>query len=481
MTEERNKDLSFMQGVFEECKMLKTLGLEEKYLTRFIECVWESYKFDYLFNIPKWRNVGNVFYRTLLISLAVVNSIVSYRRIKRLIRFNDNSDTKFIFVPFADVIVKYRQIFDIVPDGLSLRYPPLFKLTPLYKHIEYYNEIGKPIQIGCFSWGDLCYAIRAILKNYARINKLSKQLDIYFGLSSKKIVDSIFSVIVYKHYYEREIKKMSEPSKYLWLLDYDSDPKYIAINQVVHQYRPLDKTIHLQHGMFWNVEDAFSYLDNVADYHFCCCERERRIAIAHNKNNAEIEIYGCPLQSLTPESSDRKDLEYDVLVLLSQFQDRSLALAQVELLSCLKNCGYKILLRYRPATARYDKQYTARYGFDFEVSSGTSLVEDVQRCNMVISFSGDALYEVMRINKRILLVVPNTLESNLINDGRQDSPLKVMNYGNINKSVVRQAIKEAGDCDYKNDIFVNNNFGIFEYNEYKKHFGELLGNLWARL
>lgn len=468
MDANRISELNELKHILLDHKLCGILGVKDKYYNKLVECIWNDIKYHNtaLYKNSRFSVVSFPFLKLIIMVLASLLSMMRWKKIRKQLCKDAIESHKTIVVPFAYTVIRFKPFLEIDKNA-GLYYPPLFHYDYIAKHIDFYKKNNVCFELGCFSIGDIIFSFADIIVNYRGIVKVSKYLDNKYNQNSNKFVNIIFMICIYRHYFERRFNKVSTSAKRVWIMDYDLDYKYILLNSIIKSYSPDDITIHQQHGMFWN-DLGFEYMNTLSDYDFCCCQREYDMIMnGNNEYNSKVEIMGTPMQCLN-KSVPLSDvsIKYDVLVLLTAAFEEKWTTIQKTVLPLLSKSGYKVLARFRPASKSNDAAVLKTVLKGIDLSNGTSLAEDIASSKMVVSFSGDAIYECFRANKRTLLVLPEDYHKSFFNTQLRSDNFKVLLAKEFNLDILKDCINNIVPVDFKQDKYVLFNLGLFDYDVY---------------
>lgn len=470
------KDKTFFRDLLDESPVIKKMNLSGKYYERFLELLTIEYlvKNTPIFVNSKYEKSDNAYFKLLIVSLGALLSILLWPFYNRKIKVKEKDMQHIVFVSFADYIVRHKHVFSLLEEPVSVLYPPVFHYGKLDNHIKHFNSIGKPIHIGCFHLLDWISASIYCFKNIGALLAFSRKIDEHFGTSGNKFLVVYYQALVYSLYFKRLLKKLDR-GKRVWFLDYDLDCKYIVLNQLIHENRDNDVSVHMQHGIFHVANCAYS--DNVSDYDCCCSEREKQIIINGNNHfGSTVVVQGCPLQSLQ-KSPQHITKTNKVLVLLTATDMEEAYQMQVKLLEILHDLCNDTLLRFRPASRYIDEDRLKPYTVGFKISNGTTLEEDVYSSECVISFSEDSVFSCFRSNTRVVLFVPEAMRKVYKAADGESKNMMVCSEESLNVEQIYKFIQNQEPCDYFHDDVVLYDFGIFDFESYKSRFRSNLKNI----
>ncbi len=353
-------------------------------------------------------NVFLIFIYMLLSNFACFFlTLFFYRFDKQRLGKSDN-----IFIPFPDVrYIRFRLIPEIFPDNHLILYPPTFNFKATFKHSTYFHQkksIFLLTSFGFFTPINFVLISFKLRKEFKNIRSILSPEDINFFKNSLQI--PILVSVAYKIYFENVINSLSlNDKKRNWFFDFDKDYKYLAFNEVIKKSRNEDKTVHIQHGLFWN-EDLV-YIKPSTDYIFCCSKREKQIIDQSILNPNRSFVIGAPLQTFVCENNSEIEFlkveKTKVLIILTVCVHDEVLELQKQVINYLQNKGESLQIRFRPASLIEDEKIIRPILNDkSEISRYNSLIQDISEAKMVISFSEDSLLNCFKLNKTIYFGCP---------------------------------------------------------------------------
>lgn len=450
--------------------------MNEKYLSTIIGRMVYDYRVmdsQSLVN-SRWDRLPFFLLKIVVIHGGALLSIYRSKKVIEKIKYPRTAIKETVIaLPFADHIVRFKRLREMVKQDVYMFYHPLFHFNHIQNHVETYNILGQQVDLGVFSFKDIMLSFRVCLRYYFTLKRCSREIDSYFKSASCKLPGVVIFFLLYRHSLDRVFGRLSDNDrKRIWLLDYDFDYKYAIFNDVIHSQRPNDITIHLQHGSFTKYSDV--YCNPSSDISCCCSPREKVLIQKHNKHQATIFSLGAPLQTFIDKDTELQKEVYDVLFLLTTtYEERAFNMQRI-FLSSFDFDKYNVLVRYRPASRTHDEEMLREYTKNADISSTTTLNEDVLSSKVIVSFSIDALFTCLRNNKRVI-VIGDTNFSDAFDYSYPsnnilitEDPLFGVNYD------WASFIKESHLCDYAKDQFAMGNFGINSFDELSVRFNQIL-------
>lgn len=449
------EDKIFIRELFEKYHINQILKVKGK----FLECLIDRIIYEYEifdkgnFTTSRFSNINNFIVKSLIIVGGAFLSLLKSLKYKKNIRLN----SEIIAVPYADHIVRFKRLQEISDVSIDFIYPPIFHFDNLPNHLSTLKKQNNNVFLGSFSFQGIIQSLWIILRNYKSFKRCSQALDCHFESHTCRLPSIIILSILYRDFISSLIGKISD-KKRIWLFDYDFDLKYIIFNEIIHEKRPGDTTVHIQHGSFTSYEDA--YCNPLSDYSLCCSPREENIIKLHNRYDSQIIPLGAPLQSFIDENLQTlPNISYDILVLLTSTYEKNNTEKQIEFLKTIYNTNYKYLVRFRPASRGLDEIKLKPYLSNVCVSKDSTLQEDISRAKIIVSFSEDALYTAIRNSKKIIIITKADITKIYKFDNKSSNLIIIENFKDANDSEIKQLLDTYDECTYENDGFVLYNFG----------------------
>ena len=260
---------------------------------------------------------------------------------------------------------------------------------------KYYKHAEMEVYFGTFP--------NHVIKEFSSFLKRNKKLFAQIKCEKKddeRIIRSLMIRFAIYSIYARDIFNYASNDK-LWI--FEQDKHYFT--PVINEFRKKGvMTVELQHGTFFNPETD-NRLPLYVDKMICCSEREKCLYRDGGVDMKDVYVTGAPLQTLHEEKYAEGPIKYDLLVLLTEATPTLIG-RQIVTLNYI-NEHYKdkrILIRFRPKSALRDKKNLAEYVKEYRISSGTSLMEDLSSAEKVVTFSEDALFEIIQAKKPFMAI-----------------------------------------------------------------------------
>lgn len=253
---------------------------------------------------------------------------------------------------------------------------------------------------------DVCFGTfpKHVIKEYSVFLKRNKKAFSEIKCEDKeseKIIRYLMKRFAIYDIYAKDIFKHISNEK-LWIFEQD---KFYFI-PVINEFRKKGvMTVELQHGTFFNPMIDFR-LPLYVDKMICCSEREKCLYRDGGVDVKDIYVTGAPLQTLHEKEDADGPSKYDLLVLLTEAIP-SLIEKQIVTLTYI-NEHYKdkrILIRFRPKSALRDKKILAEYVKGYNISTGTSLMEDLCSAERVVTLSEDSIFSIIQAKKPFMAFV----------------------------------------------------------------------------
>lgn len=472
-------DEQVVKNILSKYGIKDILKIEDKYYCAIIDrLIYDYREFDRInYTTSKFSNINNTFLKIIILLGGAIISYFKTKLVKQRINNLKFIDAPIIALPYADNIIRFMRLHEIIPDGFDIYYHPHYHFENIKRHINFYNKTKQHIYVDEFSLRVIIKCLYLVFVNFYKINKASKLLDKHFKSHTCKLPGLIIFSYIYRASISKFIRnKIHSNTQKKWLLDYDIDYKYIFFNSIIHQLRPQDCTIHIHHGSFYDFE--VSYCNPVSDYSFCCSPREKMIIDKYNKYHSRINFLGAPLQTFTDRVDRKKNYksQYDILLLLTDTYDQKAKETQVEFIQNINYSRYSVLARFRPSSKEHDYNDLSQYLSQASISNGTSLTEDVHSSKIVISFSEDALYTCLRNDKRIVLVCRKEPKQTYSFKYNSDNIKIIWKVNELFDSMLDLMIENYTNCNYDSDSFVQYNFGENSFEGIKTRFTWLINN-----
>lgn len=470
-----NHKINEVKDILEKYEINKIWNFSPKYYDAYINKICGDYLYENseAFKNSKYSWIESFFWHTVIILLGAFVSIIKSCRLYKS-PVNINKEAQIIACPFCGRFVWFKYLPYLINSPVRIVYHPLFHYNYYKTNSESYDSQKVTPEFYKFSVRDILSALFILVTSYKRLSHCSKELDDTFGIYTGKFSRMFLFPILYGGFIKRFVtQQLFDEQRKIWIFDYDYDYKYIVFNNVIHQIRKNDITVHLQHGSFVTFNPA--YCNPVSDYSLCCSKREKKLIMEANMFNSNIKVLGAPLQTFD-DVIDKEDTPktWDVLCLLTMANDSAYS-SMKNVLQKLDTQHNKIRVRYRPASKESDKQLLKSYVEGMEESVGKSLLEDVLMSKLVICFSEDALYTAIRANKPTIFV----RDENLDNYDMSNIPsfFFIVQSDCISSVPISDLILKYKECNYENDQFVLNNFGYFRLEDIGKQLNSILSQI----
>lgn len=323
----------------------------------------------------------------------LTNFIFPFKGLKRNVKsYNDD----FIFVSCPDSYFRTKTI-DLIARDLkyTIIYLPTFHIWSALRYYYFFKKTVINVYFPTVKLGQ-------VFKAQKKIKRLLKSMEGIDGsFESLKTRSVLSTYLIYDYVTKDYISKVHSFSG-KWVLEHQ---KFFFLPSVARLHAMGEKTVMLQHGVFF--KPYYDFIPLVCDEVLCCSERERQIYINNGVKPECAITFGAPLQSLDPSSVGiirHSETPYRLLIAMPLIDEKSKGLMQA-MLEFIK-CNYEgVLIRLRPRSREKDIEILKNYFDGFIVSEvGSTLSEDIEKCDKVISCSADANYDIMKSQKQFLYV-----------------------------------------------------------------------------
>lgn len=373
-------------------------------------------------------------------------------------------NVKYVLFPDDDKYIRFKHMPEILKDNYLIIYAPSFHHRHLNTHFNFFKSSGIRTYTPTFGFKQLVSFSFEVFRNFNKIRILSNLIETEFSTEiSKSCQSGILMCFAYKNYIKDCSEKISNNEKtIIWFYDHDKDFKSIYFRHYLKSKSKLNISVHIQHGMFWGDNIAYTYPDS--DYTFCCSEREKYIIDMTVDNSNCVVAVGAPLQSFNDICIDDKkhvgSVKTNIILLLTDcYYD-----FQLEVIKFLKEYQFDFKVRFRPASKENDMKFLGQSLSYDDISDDCLLMTNLISSNIVISFSADALFESFKLSKKTIWLMPLTERNNInfIGIPNDKSAFSILS-----------SVDELSDClnsysnislvDHSHDDFIKTNFGEFDF------------------
>ena len=302
------------------------------------------------------------------------------------------SDEAFVFISCPDPIFRTKNIKKLAGKlDFSIVYLPNFHIKDAIRYKRYFNSIEVKAFFPTIKIRDVIFA-RKTINEFLRNKKNCLDTIDY---------DKLLSVLSHFLIYDNVVKRLLRGTgafKGKWLIEHQI---YFFVPVITNLRLMGRESTMLQHGLcFKPTTDFFPlHCDNV----LCCSEREKEIYLKEGVETKRVKVLGIPLQTMNEiEEGNAGAIEYNLLILLTYVDEKNAHLIG-EVLDFVSQNVDRVLLRFRPRSKDNDKKLLENHigGFSFS-DSEHSINQDIARCEKVITFSADAIVEVVKLKKAFL-------------------------------------------------------------------------------
>lgn len=302
------------------------------------------------------------------------------------------SNEDFVFISCPDPIFRTKNI-NLLAGQLSfcVVYLPNFHIKEAIRYNRYFKTISVRSFYPTIKLKDVISARRKI--NVFLQDKKVNLDKMDYG----KMISMLSNYLIFDGVVKRFLQENRE-FRGKWLLEHQI---YYFV-PVVTNLRSIGKeSIMLQHGLFFKPTTDFFPLH--CDKVLCCSEREKEIYLREGVEKERVKVLGIPLQTMNQNEVEGKcKIEYDLLLLLTFVDNKNVHLIG-EVLDFVRQYVDKVLIRFRPRSKENDKKLLENHIKNFAISdSKHSINQDIARSEKVITFSADAIVEVVKCNKPFL-------------------------------------------------------------------------------
>lgn len=353
------------------------------------------------------RGVLDEDYKSLYVSarnpfilfFAYVGLAVLYFFVRLFYKLNTRLDTvkdEFVFFSCPDVIFRVRNMPLIASEcRYSMIFLPTFHLRSAIEYNRYFKQQGVK---AVFLMPTICDAF-SIVKNRIKYRKDYSALRLNDHQDLLRLKNQLFTYLVYKSIAERTLGRV-DGGKVIF-----EHQKFFFIPFVCWYKNRGRKTYLLQHGSFFH--PSYNYLPLLCDVVLCCSEREKGHYLRNGVSDDRVIVFGTPLQSMRPLSSvkEKQPPIFKFLVLLTLVNEENRSFQSKVLLHLKRTLpADSVLVRLRPRSAASDSQMLASELDGMTISApGTSLSDDVDKAECVITFSEDCVFELCRSGCRFII------------------------------------------------------------------------------
>lgn len=380
----------------QEYDLLSILGIHEKdedSITSLIDCMLNYRTADY-------HNCKNRILYLFELPIALLIYKLRYcLNPKRFIR------EKVLLVETTDRYCNLKMINEVYSDSAYLFFP-IFKFKVQDSAIHYLRTQDIAFYFVPYSFLDVFSFFIFSVRNHNRINSFIK--DVQNNANSLKSCNKVYDCLLKLVFYKRILGRVEWRNKIV-LWRYDMNVEHLAL--YLTNERNNNISVGVNHGSF--IGFNIVYTRSFSDYQMCVSERERRDIITYGRINPDhVFVIGGPLQLFSKENTGElieRKASYKgngLLVLLTTATNELLKM-QIEVLTLLGiEYHSTFTCRFRPASYNRDMEALRPYmPHNAIISTSKYLIDDVDCCNAVISFSLDAFPMCYDNDKRCFLYV----------------------------------------------------------------------------
>ena len=304
-----------------------------------------------------------------------------------------SSEFDFVFVSCPDPVFRTKNI-DMLADTLKycIIYLPNFHLSASIRYHKYFKEIGVMTAFPTIS-------LRQVLYTWMKMRKFKRKFGLTTGnLEETKMISTMTRFLLYDKLTKKFVSDLGLFTG-KWILEHQI---YYFLNTIVHLREQGKESTMLQHGLFFKPTTDFFPLH--CDKVLCCSEREKNIYIKEGIDSNRVKVLGIPLQTISRDNFKQSSrTEYQLLILLTLVNNNN-APKIGEILTFVRQHYESVLLRFRPRSKERDMRFLEKYIANFDVSEGKTIGDDLLRSKKVITFSADAIVEVVKYSKPFVYI-----------------------------------------------------------------------------
>lgn len=311
---------------------------------------------------------------------------------------------KVLLVETTDRYNNLKIINDVYSDSAYIFFP-IFKFKVQDSAIHYLRTQNIAFYHVPYSIVDVFSFFIFSIRNFNRINSFIK--DVRNNTDSFTSCNKVYDCLLKLIFYKRILGRVEWRNKII-LWRYDMNVEHLALYLT---NRNNSISVGVNHGSF--IGFNIVYTRSFSDYQMCVSEREKRDIIKYGRiNPGHVFAIGGPLQLFSQENTgvliERKEscTGNGLLVLLTTATDELLK-RQIDVLKLLGIEYYSTFTcRFRPASYNRDLEALRPYmPQNAMISTNKYLIDDVDCCNAVISFSLDAFPMCYDKDKRCFLYI----------------------------------------------------------------------------
>ena len=331
------------------------------------------------------------FYALLAI---LTNILFPLAGLKRMVKSKGDD---FIFVSCTDSYFRTKSI-GLITSQLKycIIYLPTFHVPCAFQYHKYFKKNGTRVFFPTIK-------LRHVISAKYKVRNLTRMMQgLGKDFESRKVICIVTQYLIYDGLVKDYLSQV-ESFKGKWILEHQ---KFFFIPSVTNLQERGVKSTMLQHTVFF--KPHYDFIPLICDDVLCCSDRERSIYINSGVEPDRVITLGASLQNL--ETDDELKAQtgrrtYNLLLALSIIDEKTIDLTK-SILSFIKQQQYeKVMIRFRPRSRNNDIELLKDYitGFDYSPSSST-LTEDIEKCDKVITFSANANFEIMRMKRQFIYV-----------------------------------------------------------------------------
>lgn len=311
-----------------------------------------------------------------------------------IVRNVASKDEDFFFVSCSDTVFRTQNI-DMITGGLSfcIIHQPNFHVIEAIQYHKYFKSKGIMAYFPTISFKNIIYAWRKLIE--IKHKCIFTQND----MEKQRFLSVLSVFLIYDNVVKDYMRNLAHCNG-KWILEHQI---HFFVPVITNLRSMGKKSTMLQHGLFFKPTTDFFPLH--CDYVLCCSEREKEIYITEGVTSDRINVLGIPLQTLCRKgkSENNDTQQYQLLILLTLIDKRN-APQISEILDYIRKNYKNVLIRFRPRSKDRDMKFLQGHLEGFDISDGETITQDIAKSNKMITFSADAIVEVVNHNKPFIYI-----------------------------------------------------------------------------
>lgn len=382
----------------------------------------------------------------------------------RYCRCNDKDalEKKVILISARALYNRFQNLAQMSED-YGVVYMPDISYENMDKHLEEHELKGNSVYVISHSFIDCILFILAIFKlipTFIRIKKYSHNNELDQFCIDRLVLVSLLKFVAGNIVIRNKFKR----SDTVFVSDYDKSIDLLILKHHREQYGINYRIGSLNHGAF--VGFNLSYVCPCADFIMCTCNREVELTKKFlHSNSININAVGAPLQSFVDNyQSITAATESKGYLVLGTFAEGEWKENQKKLIRYIKSMGLEFKYRLRPASMDHDlRELSDILNLD-DCTCNTTLSEDCDRFQNIITFSLDALNSCIRKTRNILIYVPQKVYDNYSPLGEDSDQIIITPVWNDVKSFLDKKHEES-KYNEKTKQWITDNVGEQDFDK----------------